>query len=319
MVRIAVHCPPEERYLRLYRQAGVTDIVTGPPSDGGGGDDLQRWLDLRKRVDDAGLRLSVIESIPVPEEVKLGLPGRDEALERFLTSLRAMGSAGIPILCYNWMAVIPVQRTSRSAPVRGGALSVAYDHAEASQSPVPEGAGVSEGQLWGALEYFLRAAVPVAEEVGVKLAMHPDDPPISPTRGVARILTSPEAFQRMIDLVPSSNNGLTYCQGCFAEMGADVPATIRQFAGQGKMFFAHFRNLTGTLTSFVETFHDEGETDMFEAMRAYVEVGFDGPMRPDHLPIMEGEGSDPGAYHFYGRLHAIGYMRGLLDAIARTA
>jgi len=318
MVRLAVHCPPEERYLRLYRQAGVTDIVTGPPPEAWGPDESQRWLDLRQRVEDACLRLAVIESIPVPDAIKLGLPGRDQALETFLTSLRAMGAAGIPILCYNWMAVIPVQRTSYRAPVRGGALSIAYDHAEASRHPAAEGEGVTEEQLWAALEYFLRAAVPVAEEVGVKLAMHPDDPPISPTRGVARILTSPEAFQRLIDLVPSPNNGITYCQGCYAEMGADIPATVRQFAGQGKMFFAHFRNLRGTLTSFVETFHDEGDTNMAAAMRAYVAAGFDGPMRPDHLPMMEGEDPAPGAYHFYGRLHAIGYMRGLLDDIAGT-
>jgi len=319
MVRIAVHCPPEERYLCLYRQAGVTDIVTGPPPEEDGGDAFHRWLLLRKRVEDAGLRLSVIESIPVAQEVMLGLPGRDEALERFLGSLRAMGSAGIPILCYNWMAVIHVQRTSFSTPVRGGAASISYDHAVASRRPVPEGEGVTEEQLWSALEYFLRAAVPVAEEVGVKLAMHPDDPPMSPTRGVARILTSPEAFQRMIDLVPSPNNGITYCQGCYAEMGVDIPATIRHFVAQDKMFFAHFRNLSGTPTSFVETFHDEGDTDMVAAMRAYVDAGFDGPMRPDHLPVMEGEDPDPHAYHFFGRLHAIGYMRGLLDAIARIS
>ena len=159
--------------------------------------------------------------------------------------------------------------------------------------------------------------VPVAEEAGVKLAMHPDDPPRSPIRGIGRIMTSPENFQRMLDLVDSSANGLTFCQGCFTEMNIDVPKWIRHFAGMGKMHFAHYRNINkgGSADHFSETFHDEeGEADMYEAMKAYIESGFSGPMRPDHAPTMEGEGNDHPGYALQGRLMAVGYMKGLMEA-----
>ncbi|NLG51355.1 MAG: hypothetical protein GX552_14705 [Chloroflexi bacterium] len=131
-------------------------------------------------------------------------------------------------------------------------------------------------------------------------------------------MTSPENFQRLLDLVPSPNNGITFCQGCFAEMGVDIPATIKHFGSQKKLFFAHFRNLRGTATNFTEMFHDDGDTDMFAAMRAYFDIGFDGPMRPDHVPTVEGEGNDRPGYTLMGRLFAVGYMRGLIEAIEKT-
>ncbi len=159
--------------------------------------------------------------------------------------------------------------------------------------------------------------VPVAEEHGVKLALHPDDPPISPIRGVGRILTSPEAMLRAIDLVPSPANGITMCQGTFATMGAVVPAEIRRFAARGVLHFVHFRDVRGTPDKFVETFHDDGKTDMYEAMRTYAEVGFDGPVRPDHVPTMAGEDNALPGYQTLGRLFALGYIKGLAEAAAK--
>jgi mannonate dehydratase len=322
MIRFAIHCPPEPSYLRLAKQMGLTDIVTSPPrSEPGPVQSQAAWVQLRQQVEAAGLTLSVIESIPMSDRIKLGQPGRDEDIDAYRQSVRAMGAAGIPILCYNWMAVLFVLRTSATTRVRGEALSISYEHALSERGPVPPSpVPVTEELLWANLAYFLRAVVPVAEEAGVKLAMHPDDPPISPSRGVARILTSPAAFQRLLDLVPSPNNGMTYCQGCFSEMCADVPATIRHFAAQGKLHFAHFRHVRGPLTDFVEVFHDErGNVDMFEAMKAYHESGFDGPMRPDHLPVMEGAAGDPFAEHMWGRLLAVGYMKGLAEGIRKAA
>jgi mannonate dehydratase len=230
-----------------------------------------------------------------------------------------MGRAGIPTLCYNWMAVFNWQRTSLSTRVRGGALASSYVHEEMQRGGLTEAGIVTEEQLWESLEYFLRAIVPVAEEGNVQLAMHPDDPPLSPIRGVSRIMTSPANFQRMIDLVPSPMNGLTFCQGCFSEMGIDVIAQIKHFAAQRKLFFSHFRNVTGTTTNFTELFHDQrGMTDMVEAMRTYLAVGFNGPMRPDHMPTMEGDTSGHSGYTTMGRLFAVGYMRGLIDALEST-
>ena len=176
---------------------------------------------------------------------------------------------------------------------------------------------MEEGALWDGLEYFLNAVIPVADEAGVKLAMHPDDPPLSPIRGIGRIMTSPENFQRLLDLAPSPNNGITFCQGCFTEMGVDIPTTIHHFAAQGRVHFVHFRNLTGTAENFTESFHDEGKQDMYVARKAYQDAGFDGPMRPDHAPTMEGEDNSRPGYAIQGRLLAVGYMKGLIEAIEK--
>lgn len=306
-----------ESKLRLAKQLGVDAIVAGAPHSAQAGPvEYFDWLRLRKQIEDAGLQWLVCESIHIPTRVKLGLPGRDKDIEHFCTSLRNMGHAGIPILCYNWM-IYYWFRTSFTTRVRGGALSMRYVHEDMERGGLTELGVVPDEQLWESLEYFLRAVVPVAEEVNVKLAMHPDDPPISPIRGVGRIMVSVKDFQRLIDLVPSPHNGVTFCQGCFAEMGADVPAAIRQFGSQGKLFFAHYRNLVGTVNDFTETFHDEGDTDMVAAMRAYYDVGFEGPMRPDHVPTMEGEDNTRPGYAILGKLFAVGYMRGVMAAIER--
>ena len=160
--------------------------------------------------------------------------------------------------------------------------------------------------------------VPVAEESGVKLAMHPCDPPLSPIRGIGRIMTSPENFQRLIDLVPSPNNGLTFCQGCFTEMGVDIAATIHDFGKQGKIFFSHFRNLNGTAAKFTEQFHDDGQQDMYVAMKAYYDAGVEGSIRPDHAPTMEGDDNSHPGYALQGRRLAGGYRRGLMEAIEKA-
>lgn len=319
-MRIGLVLPElSESRLKLARQIGVTDVVTSLPEAQRPGPvwEFGPLLTLRKKIEDAGLTWSVIESMPISDRVKLGLPGRDEDIENWIVSLRNIGAAGIPILCYNWMAGFGWLRTSFTTRVRGDALSTSYDHALMAKAPLTQYGEVPEEQLWEALGYFLRAVVPVAEEAGIKLALHPDDPPLSPIRGMGRILTSVENFQRVIDLVPSPANGITFCQGCFAEMGADLPAAIRQFGRQGRLFFAHFRNLQGTAERFHEMFHDDGQIDMLAAMRAYHEVGFDGPMRPDHVPTLEGDDNSHPGYSLWGRLYAVGYMRGLIEAVEK--
>jgi mannonate dehydratase len=321
-VRIGLVLPDlEEGTLKLARQIGATDVVTSLGAHEGGGAgvwDFQSLLVKQRKVSDAGLCWSVIESMPISDRVKLGLDGRDEDIENWQQSLRNVGAVGIPIICYNWMAAFGWLRTSFTTRVRGDALATSYNHELMQRGPMNPYGPIDEEQLWDALGYFLRAVVPVAEEAGVKLAMHPDDPPLSPIRGMARIMTSPEAFQRMIDLVPSPANGLTFCQGCFAEMGIDVPATITRFGRQGRLFFAHFRNLHGLATDFCEMFHDDGDTDMFAAMRAYYDAGFEGPMRPDHVPTIEGDTNARPGYSLWGRLFAVGYMKGLIEAVEKT-
>ena len=164
------------------------------------------------------------------------------------------------------------------------------------------------------MRYYLERIVPVAEKAKVKLALHPDDPPISPIRGVSRILTSAAALQRAIELVPSAYSGITLCQGTLATAGEDIPAVIRKFAEQDKLFFVHFRDVKGTAEKFEETFHDDGQTDMVAAMNTYYEVGFTGPARPDHVPTMEGEDNTNPGYELLGRLYGVGYIKGLMDS-----
>ena len=316
--------PPDESQLQLARQIGVTDIVGAIP---GVSIFPQReqvlWeylplLHLRQQVENAGLTLSVIESIPVSDRITLGLPGRDEDIEIFCQSLRNMGAAGIPILCYNFMAMFNWLRTSTTTRGRGNAFVTSYNHQLMQNAPLTYAGHVSEEKMWENFEYFLRQIVPVAENVNVKLALHPDDPPISPIRGLARIMRSIEALQRVIDLVPSDYNGITLCQGTLAAMGdVDIPATIRHFGDQGKIFFAHFRDIQGSVPSFRETFHDNGKTDMVATMQAYHDVDFDGPMRPDHTPTLVGEPNNNPGYERMGRLFAVGYIKGLIDALQK--
>ena len=312
--------PLTDAAMRQATQIGVTDIVAGRPAgDSGPVWDFMALLRMRQQVEAHGLRLSVIESIPISDAIKLGLPDRDRDLDNFCESLRNMGAAGIPVLCYNFMAVFGWLRTSLADRGRGGALVTSYNHDLMKNAPLTEYGEVSEEQLWENLEYFLKRVVPVAEEAGVNLALHPDDPPLSPIRGIGRIIRSFEAYKRVIDMVPSPNNGLTFCQGNFAAMPdvPDVAEAIRYFGERDKIFFAHFRDVSSKVPSFSEVFHDEGPTDMLACMRAYRDVGFEGPIRPDHAPTLEGEDNVNPGYMMMGKIFAIGYMKGLIESAAK--
>jgi mannonate dehydratase len=306
----------------LARQCGAQYAVARVPLDECGEPtaDFLTLLRMKERFRNAGLELVVLETaFPWAEHAKYGGPNAGAEIETCCELIRNMGKIGIPVACWNWMAVFNWMRTSLTIPTRGGALVTGYDHALMADAPCTEVGEVPEERLWTNLETFMKAVVPVAEEAGVKLALHPDDPPISPIRGVGRILTSPEAMMRAIDLVPSPANGVTFCQGSFSTMNADIPAEIERFAKRGAIHFVHFRDVRGNPAKFQETFHDDGQTDMWEAMRAYRRVGFDGPMRPDHVPTMTGEqNGDPG-YEVLGRLFALGYIKGLAEGVEKSA
>jgi len=316
-VRPALILPPgpDERW-KLATQMGVTDAVIHPLEIGDGRthwsyDDL---LGLQNWLTDAGLSLSVMEgSVPVSDRIRLGLDGREEDIAEFKQFLRDCGELDIPVVAYDWMAGVRWARTEAHVEARGGSFVTGFDNEKVRGGPETQATKVSHEDLWEALEHFLTEVVPVAEEAGVKLALHPDDPPRESVRGMKRIVTSEDAYERVLDLHDSVHNGMTFCQGNFAAMGADVPEAIRRFGD--RIHYVHFRDVEGDPDRFVETWHDAGPTDMLAAMGAYRDVGFDGPMRPDHVPTMVGESNANPGYETKGRLFAIGYMTGLLEQV----
>ncbi|SEP25485.1 mannonate dehydratase [Halogranum amylolyticum] len=314
MVQPALILPPgPDTRWQLARQMGVEQAVIHPLEIGNGKSDwdYNELLHLSNWLQEVDLELSVIEgSIPLTDRIRLGKPGRDEDIDRFKRFLRDCGSVGIPVVCYDWMAKVRWARTGAHIESRGESLVTGYNDAKMTGNGTDE--TVTRDQLWEAIEYFLEEVTPVAEEAGVKLALHPDDPPIESVQGVPRIVNSPEAYERVLDAYDSPHNGITFCQGNFAAMGVDVPATIRHFGD--RINFIHFRDVRGEADNFVETWHDDGPTDMLEAMRAYQEaVDEDVPLRPDHVPTMAGEDNSNPGYHTNGRLFAIGYIKGLLE------
>jgi mannonate dehydratase len=325
MIKIAEVFHPKDRELWLpVKQCGVDYVVGGfglqpiPDAD----PERQPWsymslLRMKTAYNDAGFDLAVIESRPPMDKIKLGLPGRDEQIEVIKEFIRNMGLLGIPVWCYEFMPGVTVLRTSSTIPTRGGAEVTGYDHDLMKNAPLTEYGEFTDGQIWDNLQYFLEQVVPVAEEYNVKLAAHPDDPPLSPIRGFSRVLRSIENYQKLLDIVPSPVNGIALCQGNFTLMTDDLPSAIRHFGSQKKIFFVHFRDVRGTPEKFAETFHDDGKTDMLACLRAYREVGFEGVCRPDHVPTMAGDDYGHPSYTRIGRLFAIGYIKGLREAVYR--
>jgi mannonate dehydratase len=256
---------------------------------------------------------------------KLGLEGRDEEISNFITFMKNLKQYGdVDIICYNWMPVISWARTNKARPGRGGALVMDFDYDLMKNAPLTSYGEVSKYDLWKNLEYFVKAVMPEADKIGMRLSMHPDDPQVDVIQGISRIMNNIGNFDRLLTMHKGRSNGITMCQGNFGLMGTDISTLVRKW-GKDVINFVHFRNiqdLSGKVPSvkFTETFHDEGQIDMYEAMKAYYDIGFDGPMRPDHVPTMatEVEAGQSGGYTALGNLFAIGYMRGLAESIAKS-
>jgi mannonate dehydratase len=341
MLQLSEFLPPRpESTWKLVRQAGVENVIgvlNGAEQDqrmfasvGSAGwkpderDEVPWSVAAIKHnieiYEKWGFKLIGTEDTAPMDKVRMGLDGRDQQIEQFIEQIRTLGKLGIPVMAYNWMALSSWGRTDTELVDRGGALVTGYTQfVGQAGTPLLEEGVLSADQMWDALDYFLRAVVPEAEKAGVRLAMHPDDPPQQVDRGVPRIMSSVAGYRKLLELMPSDHNGITFCQGNFALMpevlGGDVsvPDLIREF-GTDKIPFVHFRDVKGTVAEFRETFHDAGQTDMAECLRAYKEIGFEGAMRPDHVPTLEGESNSRPGYEMLGRLFAIGYIRGLEHA-----
>lgn len=273
-----------------------------------------------------GCRVAALENFSPAHwsDVLLGGPERHRQMEGLKRLVRDAGRAGIPVIGYNF-SIAGVWGWRRAPLARGGATTVTYDlSAEEAARPMPDGmvwnmryrdarpgAGpvrVGEAELWERLAWFLAELVPVAEEAGVRLAAHPDDPPVETLRGSARLVNSHEKYDRLLALVPSRANALEFCVGSLAEMpGGDVYATTRRHARSGAIAYVHFRNVRGKVPSYVEAFVDDGDVDMTEIVRILRDEAFDGVMVPDHVPDL----TCAAPWHA-GHAHTVGYMKALV-------
>ena len=272
--------------------------------------DYSHWANLCNRFEKYGLHPLVVEPLPnaIHDHIKAGDEQRDACIEKVIRMFPHMAKLGIHTLCFNFMAYVGWTRTRCDTPERGGALVTSFDTREYCS---PNESIITQEELWNHYTYFIKAIVPAAEKWGIRMALHPDDPPLVKLGNVERILISGENILRALQIANSQNVGLTMCQATFAMMGVDLEQFIPSVAD--KIFFIHFRNVRGNKTCFQETFHDNGQLDMAALMRLYQKCNIDVPIRIDHVPTMAEETNANPGYNTLGRLFALGYLKGLLE------
>ncbi len=318
-IRISVQVGgnPSDEDLQFVKQLGVEYVNL---NTGGKDATLENFVRLKEKVEAASLKVWNIGNSNVHnmEEVTLNLPGRDRKVEEYKEYLENLGKAGVRYTTYAHMGN-GIWSTGREA-ARGGASARAFDLATADKGnwagkvftgPLTHGRRYGEKEIWDNYTHFVRQVVPVAERLGIRIGIHPDDPPVPELGGVPRcIFSSFEGYRRALEIAASPNVGICLCVGCWLEggasMGKDVVETIRYFGAKGKIFKVHFRNVNAPLPHFVETFMDEGYAKMYPIMRALREVGFDGAVIADHVPALLG---GPRA----GTAYSVAYMRALIE------
>jgi mannonate dehydratase len=302
---------------------------------------VERIQALKKAVEDAGLELSVIESVPVSEDIKLGNDNRDELIENYAQTIRNLGAEGVNIVCYNFMPVFDWTRSDLAYELEDGSNALIFDEEEVKKMDprtlslpgwdesytseemndiMDEYEDVSKEDLWENLEYFIKKIIPVAEEAGVKMAIHPDDPPYS-IFGLPRVITNKEAVERFLDIYDSPNNGVTLCVGSYAsDPKNDAVEILRYALERNRVNFMHTRNikLTGEGRSFEESAHpsEYGSIDMYEVMKALSDYDWNGPLRPDHGRMVWGETGRAG-YGLYDRALGATYLSGLWESVRK--
>lgn len=313
---------------------------------------LDQILSVREQVLSAGLEMEVIESVNIHEDIKKGLPSRDLYIANYIESMKNLHEAGIKCICYNFMPVIDWIRTNLAEPLPDGSTAMSYNHEMVSgmdphtmANSMIRGANrfslpgweperfpsmardiefyqtISIDEYFQNIAYFLNAVMPFAEQYDIDFAVHSDDPPW-PIFGLPKIVNSAETIRRYLSLNTSKHNGIAFCTGSLgADPKNDLPAMIREFASAGRITFAHLRNVKHTSpTDFHETAHltQCGDLDMFEIVRALIESGFDGYVRPDHGRMIWGETGRPG-YGLYDRALGSNYLQGLWEAIKKMS
>jgi len=309
---------PTPTFLRFAAQYGASEVLLNradiPITDGTW--ELHDVVELRNRVQRAGLKLGALENVPLGfyGDIMMGGPRRDEQIEKMIITVRNVARAGVPILGYGWN---PTQVwRGPNAVIRCGAEATAFDYEIAKQSPNTSDREYSEDEMWANLEYWIKIITPIAEEEGIRLGIHPTDPPISPLGGIAMPLRSFAAYKRLTEIIDSPSNAIEFCQGTFSEMqGEDIYEMIEYFTTRKKILYVHFRNVSGQVPKFQEEFINTGYVDMYRAMKTYNDAGFDGFFIDDHVPHTHGD-TDWG---HRGRAFAMGYMQALVESVQKQA
>lgn len=307
---------PSDDLLTYIEQLGAQDFLMNTAAFPG--DKQWEYEDLlaaRQKADRHGLRLMALENVPITfyDKVMLGLPGRDEQINHMQNTIRNMGKAGIPILGIHWMPS-GVWSTQPPAKRRGGATARRFELSEHNPDELTFGRVYTAEEMWENFKYYMEHILPVAEEVGVTFAIHPDDPPVEQLGGVARIFRNFEGFKRAMDHFDTPHLGLNFCIGCWSEMGGrdNVIRGIRYFGPQGKIIYIHFRDVEGLATSFSECFIDEGNLpSKLEIMQELKANGFTSFLIDDHVPHM----IDDSRWGHRGRAYAIGYLKAMIDVV----
>ncbi len=305
-------------YFRFAAQYGATDILLNRADIPGIGGrwELQDLVKLRLSAEQYGLKLAALENVPTHfyDEIMLGGDGRDRQIENMIYTVRNIAKAGIPIFGYNWMPSMVWRTTPKS--IRCGALATAFDYEKAKKMPFTHSREYFEEEMWQNLEYWINIITPVAEEEGIRLGIHPCDPPVEKLGGIPQLFRSFDSYKRLIEIVDSPSNAIEFCQGTFSEMeGDDIYEMIRYFGERRKILYVHFRNVSGQVPKFHEEFVNTGYVDMYKAMKIYYEVGFDGFFIDDHVPNTYQDTE----WGHRGRAFANGYIQGLVEAVTKGA
>lgn len=336
-VALEMFAIPETDRLIFAKQFGVDDILAfgntlrRPLSENPSQWELEitteEFRTLREQVESQGLRLFGIENLPFHfyDKIMFGKEGREEQLFHYQNMIRNMAEAGIYNLGYNWVPS-GVKRTNFHYVIRGGARATGYEHANMDQSLIRERV-YTEEEMWENHRFFITGIMPVAEECGVTVSVHPNDPPVESIGGIPHLFRSPEAYMKAFAQYPSDYYKATFCLGNFEEMGCDLFETIRQFGKMGKIHDVHFQSVSGSVPNFYEEFIDTGDYDPFQIVQVLDEVGYSGIIIPGHVPQTIGdvewrteESSRYTAYNhpmggFRGRAFTVGYIKALLLAL----
>ena len=307
-------------YLKYLKAMGVEVMDVGGAGVGGlEGSSYEALVKIKRRVEDAGFKLGeVMGNVGNMRQTSVGLPGRDAEIKAFQQFIRDLGKAGIGYTTYTWNTMGPGYQTGTTTT--RGCQTRLFELSEVKKVPNLHDREHSEEEVWANYEYFIKRVLPVAEDAGVHLQAHPNDPPVT-YGGVARIFRSRQAFRRAMEISNHSPySGLLFCMGCWGEMfgpdgkGEDIVGAIREF-GSRHIFDVHFRNLSSNLPNFSEVFPDNGYLNMYRIMRALVEINYSGPVVPDHVPTCSTEKPAVGTYHEVApESFAFGYIRAMIQA-----